>query len=85
MGGNVFKETYILDENGDAFTDDNRLPVDAEISGPIVDDSGQEKLVTVDPDIRNTLSEILDQLKIMNIHLQLITDNNVSLEDTKNT
>lgn len=81
MGGNVFKETNILDENGNAFTDSNRLPVDAEISGPVTTEVGIERLLTADKDVKSLLSEILRQIKIMNFHLKLITEEEIINSD----
>ena len=55
-----------VDENGDPFTGENPVPVDTtNKSGKENTSSNQEQL----------LSGILKELKIMNLHLMVLTDN----------
>ena len=44
---------------------------------PQKEEGGQKKVWTSDDDVRELLLQMLNQLKIMNAHLQTITDENI--------
>jgi len=44
---------------------------------PEHDEGGQKKIVTTEPTASELLNEILKQVKIMNMHLAIITDNDI--------
>ena len=52
-------------------------------SGPIVTEGGQKKTVMVDSNIDITLQQILKELKIMNIHLSMMTDEIIDKEEVE--
>jgi len=55
-----------------------------DIKGPTKEEGGQEESVTADEDVRSLLVKVLKQLQIMNIHLSLITDEEISKKEINN-
>ena len=53
------------------------------ILDPVVEEGGQKKNVTLDINAQNLLMEILIQLKIMNVHLEILTENQIKESDTE--
>ena len=51
------------------------------IGNPKVKEGGQKKNITADWESHELLSEILKQLKIMNLHLALMTDTQIRKQD----
>jgi len=55
-----------------------------DFKGPSKTEGGQEESVVADEDVRSLLNKILQQLRIMNIHLELITDESVDKKEVNN-
>ena len=52
-------------------------------TGPESTDGGQRENITSDWDTQGLLNQILKELKIMNLHLSLITDNTIKNQDVE--
>lgn len=49
--------------------------------GPEKEEGGQREVWVADEDVKSLLNRLLKEVKIMNMHLEIITDNEISKED----
>ena len=63
-------------------TDDSKERLDVSGDSPTHTEGGQEHIVVVDDIAVGVLRKILLQLKIMNIHLGVISDESIDAKDT---
>lgn len=50
---------------------------------PIVEEGGKKETQVSDDNVQNLLNAILKELKILNLHMSLITDEDIKKEDVE--